>query len=97
MSKKLIFSVVVVVLVVGAFLAFNKYIPQNNGEQNNMTGAQNSNPKTDPNKIEVVPIEHVTMTLKWGNKVIYTDPVGGIYCMSCPIASQSATIRYPLR
>jgi len=30
------------------------------------------------------------------NKPIYTDPVGGIYCMNCPIASSSATIRYPL-
>ncbi|EKE05721.1 MAG: penicillin-binding protein, 1A family [uncultured bacterium] len=31
------------------------------------------------------------------NKPIYTDPVGGIYCMTCPIASSSATIRYPLK
>jgi 1A family penicillin-binding protein len=31
------------------------------------------------------------------NKPIYTDPTGGIYCMSCPIASSSATIRYPLK
>lgn len=31
------------------------------------------------------------------NKPVYTDPVGGIYCMSCPIASSSATIRYPLK
>lgn len=30
-------------------------------------------------------------------KPIYTDPTGGIYCMNCPIASQSATIRYPLK
>ena len=82
MSKKLIFSVVVVVLVVGAFLAFNKYVPLNNGEQNNMIGAQDSNPKTDPNKIEIVPIEHATMTLKWGDKVIYIDPVGGAIAFS---------------
>jgi len=31
------------------------------------------------------------------NHPIYKDPTGGIYCMNCPIASQSATIRYPLR
>lgn len=31
------------------------------------------------------------------NHPVYIDPVGGIYCMNCPIASQSATIRYPLR
>lgn len=30
------------------------------------------------------------------NKPVYVDPVGGIYCMTCPIASSSATIRYPL-
>lgn len=30
------------------------------------------------------------------NKPVYIDPVGGIYCMNCPIASASATIRYPL-
>ncbi len=31
------------------------------------------------------------------NKPIFTDPTGGIYCMTCPIASSSATIRYPLK
>lgn len=27
--------------------------------------------------VEVVPISHATMVLKWGDTVIYTDPVGG--------------------
>jgi len=31
------------------------------------------------------------------NHPIYRDPLGTIYCLDCPIASQSATIRYPLR
>ncbi len=31
------------------------------------------------------------------SKPVYTDPTGGIYCMSCPISSSSATIRYPLK
>ncbi|MEK7168488.1 MAG: penicillin-binding transpeptidase domain-containing protein, partial [Patescibacteria group bacterium] len=31
------------------------------------------------------------------NKPVFTDPLGAIYCMSCPIASSSATIRYPLK
>lgn len=31
------------------------------------------------------------------NHPVYTDPTGAIYCMNCPIASQSATIRYPIR
>lgn len=30
------------------------------------------------------------------NKPTYTDPDGTIYCLTCPIASASATIRYPL-
>jgi penicillin-binding protein 1C len=31
------------------------------------------------------------------NHPIFTDPLGTTYCMNCPIASTSATIRYPLR
>jgi membrane peptidoglycan carboxypeptidase len=30
------------------------------------------------------------------NHPIYTDPDGTLYCMNCPIASQSATINYPM-
>lgn len=30
------------------------------------------------------------------NKPTYTDPDGTIYCLTCPIASASATIKYPL-
>ena len=28
---------------------------------------------------------------------VYTDPTGALYCLDCPVASSSATIRYPLR
>jgi len=31
------------------------------------------------------------------NRPVYTDPDGALYCLNCPIASASATIRYPLR
>lgn len=31
------------------------------------------------------------------NRPTYTDPDGTIYCLNCPIASSSATIRYPLQ
>lgn len=31
------------------------------------------------------------------NKPVYTDPTGGTYCMTCPISSSSAVIRYPLK
>jgi penicillin-binding protein 1C len=30
------------------------------------------------------------------NHPIYTDPDGTLYCLNCPIASESATIKYPL-
>jgi penicillin-binding protein 1C len=30
-------------------------------------------------------------------KTLYADPDGALYCMNCAIASQSATIRYPLQ
>jgi penicillin-binding protein 1C len=30
------------------------------------------------------------------NKPIYKDPTGAMYCMTCPIASASANIKYPL-
>ncbi|MFZ5933221.1 MAG: transglycosylase domain-containing protein [Patescibacteria group bacterium] len=31
------------------------------------------------------------------NHPVFTDPLGTLYCLDCPIASASATIRYPLR
>ena len=31
------------------------------------------------------------------NHLIYIDPLGTSYCVDCPIASESATVRYPLR
>jgi 1A family penicillin-binding protein len=31
------------------------------------------------------------------NRPVYTDPTRVLYCLNCPIASSSATIRYPLR
>ena len=31
------------------------------------------------------------------NKPTYTDPDGTIFCLTCPVASASATIKYPLQ
>ncbi len=31
------------------------------------------------------------------NHLVYIDPLGTTYCIDCPIASESATIRYPLQ
>lgn len=30
------------------------------------------------------------------NRPVYKDPTGALYCINCPVASASATIRYPL-
>jgi len=50
---------------------------------NNATG-QMASPNDPPDQIHTE------------NKLIYTDPVGTLFCLSCPVASQSATIKYPL-
>lgn len=31
------------------------------------------------------------------NRPVYIDPDGTLYCLNCPVASSSATIKYPLR
>jgi membrane peptidoglycan carboxypeptidase len=50
---------------------------------NNQTG-QAAAPDTPP--------EQVTTQ----NHPVYIDPVGAMYCLDCPVASASATIKYPL-
>ena len=30
------------------------------------------------------------------NHPVYIDPLGTLYCLDCPIASRSATIKYPI-
>ena len=52
---------VTVIFLVAAFLIYK-----------NMTNTQVVN-----GNIEIIPIEHATMVMKWNDKVIYTDPVGG--------------------
>jgi penicillin-binding protein 1C len=49
----------------------------------NDTGQQ-APPDADPTQIHVE------------NRPTYTDPDGTIYCLNCPVASASATIKYPL-
>jgi membrane carboxypeptidase/penicillin-binding protein PbpC len=53
--------------------------------QINKTNGQIAAPDTPPEFLETQ------------NHPIFTDPLGTIYCLDCPIASASATIRYPLR
>jgi 1A family penicillin-binding protein len=45
---------------------------------------QQAPPDTDPTQVHME------------NHPTYTDPDGTIFCMDCPVASSSATIRYPL-
>ncbi len=67
-------GVVVVVLFIGILLAFNNiYRNKNMRERNNVVNTQSS----ISDGIEIRPIEHATMALKWDNKIVYTDPVGG--------------------
>jgi L-ascorbate metabolism protein UlaG (beta-lactamase superfamily) len=72
MNKLLIIIIVIAIGVVGFFL-LNNYIY--NEKQGETTMPPDSS-------IEVTPISHATMILKWGDKVIYTDPVGGIDVVS---------------
>ena len=60
-NKTFISSIIVVVLFAGAFWA-----------SNNMSNKLVSN-----QGIEITPIEHATMVMKWNGKTVYTDPVGG--------------------
>jgi L-ascorbate metabolism protein UlaG (beta-lactamase superfamily) len=68
MNKQLSIVIVLAFLLVMGFFLMNQSGPK----QSNMTNfdTQNSN-------IKITPIEHATMVLKWGDKIIYTDPVGG--------------------
>jgi penicillin-binding protein 1C len=50
---------------------------------NNVTGAL-AGPNDPPDQIHIE------------NHPIYTDPDGTMYCLNCPIATESATIHYPL-
>jgi penicillin-binding protein 1C len=59
------------------------YVVGQDVQINNVT-SQLAGPK-DP--VEIIHTE---------NKPIYTDPTGALYCMTCPISSESANIRYPL-
>ncbi len=71
MDKKLLVSIFVVLLFVGVFLSTNI----NNKKQNTMNNTQSE-------EVEIVPIEHASMVLKWNGKVIYVDPVGELQLFS---------------
>jgi len=76
MDKKFITSLIIIILLIGALFAFNKFsYNQDTREQNYMPNNQSSNIKNNISGVQITPIEHATMVLKWNGKVIYTDPV----------------------
>lgn len=46
---------------------------------------------------QIAPADFPPELTETQNHPVYTDPLGTLYCLDCPIASASATIRYPLR
>jgi L-ascorbate metabolism protein UlaG (beta-lactamase superfamily) len=72
MDKKILRILIVIILILGAISLVNRFMTNPNNMNNNITNAQ-----TDNGDIQVIPIYHATMVLKWGGKVIYVDPVGG--------------------
>lgn len=45
---------------------------------------------------QIAPPELPPELIETQNHPVYTDPLGTLYCLDCPIASSAATIRYPL-
>tara|TARA_R100000935_G_scaffold51378_1_gene77812 strand:- start:567 stop:1337 length:771 start_codon:yes stop_codon:yes gene_type:complete len=45
--------------------------------ENELTAEANQDEETVETNLEIEPISHATAVLKWGDAVIYTDPVGG--------------------
>lgn len=65
--KTIHWVVILVVVLVGGFFVFNKYIYWDDKLPNNSLEST----------VEVTPITHATMVLEWGDVVIYSDPTGG--------------------
>ncbi len=45
---------------------------------------------------QIAPADLLPEFIETQNHPVYYDPLGTLYCLDCPIASRSATIRYPL-
>jgi penicillin-binding protein 1C len=46
---------------------------------------------------QLAPADADPVQIHTENRPTYTDPDGTLYCLNCPVASASATVRYPLR
>lgn len=65
-----VWFLVAVAVIVAGFFALNKYI------YNEKQGTETENYMSQT-PVEVIPIEHATFVLRWGNTIFYFDPVGG--------------------
>ncbi len=68
--KTLLWLLVAIAFLIGAFFAFNSYI-YNEKQGDKTDTAMSQTP------IEIIPIEHATGIIRWGETYIYMDPVGG--------------------
>lgn len=68
--KTLLWLLGAIAIFIGAFFAFNSYIyNEKQGEENETAMSQTP--------VEIIPIEHATGIIRWGDTYIYMDPVGG--------------------
>jgi L-ascorbate metabolism protein UlaG (beta-lactamase superfamily) len=80
--KKLFWAVIILVILIGAFYALNGYIYNEKQGENVNQNTENTTTTEQEDEISVTPISHATMVLKWGDKTIITDPVGGATAFS---------------
>lgn len=69
--KKGLFIPVVIIAAIAAFLFMTNNTEDEIQEDNQIKDIAMKN------FIEIIPIEHASAVIKWGDTVIYTDPVGG--------------------
>ncbi|MDP3994910.1 MAG: transglycosylase domain-containing protein [bacterium] len=67
-----------------------------NGTIPEKRGGERQDIQIDKTNGQVAPSDLAPEFVETQNHPVYVDPLGTIYCLDCPIASRSATIRYPL-
>lgn len=68
-------SIIVVLSVLSAILTGCKDSPKE--KSNEPLATEFTSPKTVQEELKIVPIEHASTVLEWGDITIYVDPVGG--------------------
>jgi len=84
--QKIVALIVVIIIGVGGLFLFNSYrYEEEQGDDKDAAPSASQSihdqiqedMTTTTNNIDIIPISHATAVLKWGDVVIYTDPVGG--------------------